>query len=208
MNTMLLHYEKMIPALLALLLAGSVFGQGSSAGPNWVKPEADFSQYTKFRVMPLDISDVKVLKPVWAQDNPDKWEFSPGAGKAVQTLYMDINSAELSKDGGYPVVAEEGEDILQLELKFLSITPYVKPGTAADADTGFVISTLGSGDVVVSAELRDSVTGSLLVLVEGERKIGTEYKELSRKNHIENLEATFRTWGQRLRGWLETAQRD
>ena len=178
------------------------------SGPNWVKPETDFSQYTKFRVMPLDISDVKVLKPVWEQDNPEEWEFTPGAGEAIQALYMDIISEELSKDGGYPVVANEGEDVLQLEVEFLSITPYVKPGTAADADKGFVISTLGSGDVVVSAELRDSVTGSLLMLVEGERKIGKEYKELSRENHIENLEATFRTWGRRLRGWLESTQKN
>jgi hypothetical protein len=86
----------------------------------------------------------------------------------------------------------------------LSITPYVKPGTAASDDSDYVISTLGSGDMVVSGELRDSVTGSLLVLVEGERQIGTEHKELSRKNHIENLESTFRLWGKTLRSWMDS----
>ena len=157
--------------------------------------------------MPLDISDVKVLKPVWEAESDEEWVFTPGAGEQIQKLYMDIISAELTKNGGYELSDTDDEDVLQLEVEFLSITPYIKPGTNFDADPGFEISTLGSGDVVVSAELRDARTGSLLVLVEGERKIGTEYKELTRANHLENLEQTFRTWGQRVRGWLEQQQK-
>jgi hypothetical protein len=59
--------------------------------------------------------------------------------------------------------------------------------------------------VVVSAELRDSRTGTLLFLVEGERKIGTTYRELSPESHIANVEETFAAWGQRLRRYLDAA---
>ena len=198
MNTVFFDCKKMIPGLLALLFSCVAFGQGASQGTSWTRSDTDFSKYSKFLVKPLDITDVKVLKPAWEQENPEKWEFTPDAGETIQALYMQAITQALSKDDGYPVVSEEGDDVLQLEVEFLSVTPYMKPGATAESE-GFVIETLGSGDVVVSAELRDSVTGSVLVLVEGERKIGGEYKELSRENHVANLTETFSTWGNRLR---------
>jgi hypothetical protein len=198
MNTAFFDCRKIISGLLALSLSCVAFSQGASQGTSWTRPDADFSKYSKFLVKPLDITDVKVLKPAWEQDNSEKWEFTPDAGEAIQALYMGAMTEALSKDDGYPVVSEEGDDVLQLEVEFLSITPYMKPGMTAESE-GSVIETLGSGDVVVSAELRDSITGSVLVLVEGERKIGSEYKELSRENHVANLTETFSTWGNRLR---------
>ena len=203
MKTKLHVFTKLILPVCALLLSPLALAQSDT---RWSNPNADFSKYTKFHVMPLNISDVKVLKPVWEQTNPEEWVFTPGAGEEIQALFMDIISAELSRDDGFSVVNEEGDDVLQLEVEFLSITPYIKPGTNSDSDPEFEIQTLGSGDVVVSAELRDSKTGSLLFLVEGERTIGSEYKELSRDNHVENLKETFHTWGQRIRGWLEQQQ--
>lgn len=202
MNTVFCGCKKMIPGLIALLLSCVVYGQGGSQGTSWTRSDADFSKYSKVLVKPLDIADVKILKPAWEQENPEKWEFTPDASETIQTLYMEAITEALSKDDGYPVVSEEGDDVLQLEVEFLSITPYVKPGKTAESE-GYVIETLGSGDVVVSAELRDSVTGSVLALVEGERKIGGEYKELSRENHLANLTETFSTWGNRLRARLD-----
>ena len=198
MNNVYFGGKKIIPGLLALLLSCSVFGQGTS----WTNPDADFSKYSKFLVKPLDIADVKVLKPAWEQDNPEEWEFAPDAGAAIQALYREAITEALSADDGYAVVSEEGDDVLQLEVEFLSITPYMKPGSTAKSK-GFVIETLGSGDVVVSAELRDSVTGSVLALVEGERTIGADYKELSRENHVANLRETFSAWGKRLRARMD-----
>jgi hypothetical protein len=117
---------------------------------------------------------------------------------------MEIMSEELSKADGYQVVSEPGDGVLQLEVEFLSITPFVKPGAVWRKDE-YAVTTLGSGTAVLSAELRDSVTGSLLILVEGERKIGTERKELSRDNHIANLKETFSIWGKQLRARLDEA---
>jgi len=197
-----------IPCLLGclLLLVGSVaIAQivETEPGLTWERPDADFSKYSKILIEPLDLRDVKVLKPTWEQDDLTQWTFTPGAAETIQDMYMEIMSSELSKDGGFALVAEDGDGVLQLELEFLSITPYIKPG-AADSD-GHVIQTLGSGDVVVSAELRDSQTGTLLFLVEGERKIGTKYREFGPDSHIANVEETFAAWGQRLRRHLDAA---
>ena len=72
---------------------------------------------------------------------------------------------ELSYGGKYQVVKQPGAGILRLEVELLSITPFVKPGTQVDSDTGFEISTLGSGDLHVSAEMRDGATREVLLLV-------------------------------------------
>jgi hypothetical protein len=80
----------------------------------------------------------------------------------------------------------------------------VKPGTSAN-DGKFKTSTLGSGDVVISAEFRDSKTRELLILVEGERAIGSEYKKLSPQNHIDNIKGLFARWGMKVREALDEA---
>jgi len=203
MKTALSTSATCLLGFLVLLVGSLAIGQTPEPGLIWQRPDADFSTYSKIHIEPLDLSDVKVLKPVWEQQDLTEWTFTPRATETIQSMFMEIMSRELSKDGGFPLVAEDGEGVLQLEIEFLSITPYMKPG-ASDAD-GHVIQTLGSGDVVVSAELRDSRTGNLLFLVEGERKIGSEYRELSRESHIANVEETFAAWGQRLRRHLDAA---
>lgn len=197
-------FKKLMIGLLALGLTGGAFGQSAPGDVDWVRPFVDWSDYDKFLIKPLDISDVKVLKPVWEQDDPEEWEFEPGTGEFIQDMYMKEMTAAISGEHGFPVVDEDGPGVLQLEVEFLSITPYTKPGTRS-ADKDYTIKTLGSGDVVVSAEVRDAHTGELLWLVEGERQIGTEYKELSPENHEANLKATFNLWGTRLRELLTIA---
>jgi hypothetical protein len=193
-----------ILGLLAVLVCHAAISQETDPGLTWERPDADLSKFSKIVVKPLDLSDVKVIKPTWEQESPEEWSFTPETTETIQSMYMDIMTHELSKDGGIPVVTEEGKGVLQLEIELLSITPYVKPGSS-DVD-GYVVETLGSGDVVVSAELRDSETGELIFLVEGKRKIGTEYKKLSRESHVANVEETFSSWGQRLRRYLVAAR--
>jgi hypothetical protein len=199
-----------VPALcLALALPMGVLAppaqaQGTIDGVEWVRPFADWSGYDRILLKPLDISDVKVLKPVWEQDNDEDWDFEPGVAADIQEMFQRYFGEEMSRDGGYPMVTEGGPGVLQIEVEFLSITPYTKPGSRT-GEQGYEISTLGSGDVVVSAEFRDGQTGSLMALIEGERTIGTEYRELTPENHRQNMEQTFRTWGQRIRASLDEA---
>ena len=115
-------------------------------------------------------------------------------------MFTEAMKDELGGENGFEIVNQGGPGVVQVEVEFLSLTPYVKPGTQTGPD--YDIMTLGSGDVHVSAEIRDGETGEVLTLIEGERQIGTEYKALSPENHAENLESTFRAWGQRLREYL------
>jgi len=194
----------LVPGLVLLLAAGAL--QAETTDPaKYVKPGIDLSKYHKVMVRPLELDDIEVIKPPWEQANPEEWTFEEGTGEAVQKLFMDAMHTELEVNGGYTLVTDAADDVLRIEVEILSITPYVKPGSAT-GDEGYEIETLGSGELVVSAEFRDSRTRELLILVEGERTIGDEYKKLSRENHTENLRNLFSAWGVKIREAMSTGR--
>jgi hypothetical protein len=201
MKTVSLNFEKLMVALFLLMFASVAVAETPAS---YVRPDTDLSQYSKVLVKPLNMDNTEVLKPAW-EDDPEDWVFEPDTKEAVQAMFMEAMTEEIENDGGYPVVTKSGEGVLRIEVETLSITPYTKPGTQAGDDEGYVVSTLGSGDVVISAEIRDSVTRELLILVEGERKIGTQYKVLSPENHEKNLRQLFHGWGKRVRTTLDQA---
>jgi hypothetical protein len=195
--------SRLITGLMLLLATGTLLAQADAA--SYVKPGIDLSTYNKVMVKPLNMDNIEVLKPSWEQDNDEVWSFNPENRAAIQEWFLDAMQNELEAKGGYALVSTPAEDVMRIEVELLSITPYVKPGTLA-SDGKFVISTLGSGDVVVSAEFRDSTTRELLILIEGERVIGGDkYRELSPENHIKNVKGLFAKWGKKVREALDKA---
>ena len=195
--------SKLIAGLALVLLSSAVIAKNTTPA-SYVKPDIDLSVYTKVMVKPLNIANIEVLKPVWEQDNDEEWSFEPEDVDAIQEWFLDAMQSELETKGGYALVSAPADDVMRIEVELLSITPYVKPGTPSN-DGKFKISTLGSGDVVVSAEFRDSTTRELLVLIEGERVIGEKYRELSPENHTKNVKGLFAKWGKVVREALDKA---
>ena len=188
---------------LAIMMFSSVALAGSDPlDPTWVRPDTDFSKYTKFLVKPLNISDVKILRPPWAQDDPIEWKLETISLETIQDIFLEAMKETLEADGGYPLVDEPGEDVLEVDMELLSIMPYVRPGSDG-TDDGHQIVTLGSGEVTGTAELRDSTSRALLILLEGERVAGEEYKQFTAENNIYNLRAMFTAFAMRLRVALD-----
>ena len=194
---------KLITGLLLLLVTGAVMAKNTIPA-TYVKEGVDLSVYNKVMVKPLSLDNVEVLKPVWEEGNDDIWAFNPENRSAIQKWFLDAMQQEIEINGGYKLVTSSGADVMRVEVEVLSITPYVKPGTQS-SDSDHVISTLGSGDIVISAEFRDSKTREILILVEGERTIGEKYRELSAENHIKNLKGMFTKWGKKVREALDKA---
>ena len=194
---------KLITGLMLLLVTGVVMAK-NTIPTTYVKEGVNLSVYNKVMVKPLSLDNVEVLKPTWEEGNDDVWAFNPENRSAIQKWFLDAMQQEIGGNGGYPLVNASGDDVLRVEVEVLSITPYVKPGTQS-SDSDHVISTLGSGDIVISAEFRDSKTRELLILIEGERTIGEKYRELSAENHIKNLKGMFTRWGKKVREALDKA---
>jgi hypothetical protein len=108
----------------------------------------------------------------------------------------------LSGDGGYPLVYADGKDVLEVEVELLSIMPWLRPGGDEELD-GFEVKTLGSGEITGRAELRDSTTRELLLLIEGDKAIGEKYRQFTRDNNISNIHAMFTVFAKRLRNSMD-----
>ncbi len=193
----------LITGLMLLLVTGAVMAKNTIPA-TYVKEGVNLSVYNKVMVKPLSLDNVEVLKPSWEEGNDDIWAFNPENRSAIQKWFLDAMQQEIEINGGYKLVTAAGADVMRVEVEVLSITPYTKPGSQS-SDSDHVISTLGSGDIVISAEFRDSKTRELLILVEGERTIGDKYRELSAENHIKNLKGMFTQWGKKVREALDKA---
>ena len=207
MKSQLIKRAAKLAALSAMLFSGAVTAGEDSLEPTWVKPDTDWAQYSAFLVKPLDIDDVKVLKPAWAEDDGEEWTIKTMNKGAIQAIFSKAMADTLQDDGGWPVVTGSAANALEVEVELLSITPWLKPGSSDMVD-GHHVTTLGSGEVNGRVEIRDSETRELLLLIEGERAVGQEYIEFSAENNADNLHSMFSEFATRLRTSLDRVHSD
>jgi hypothetical protein len=175
-----------------------LYAESDPLEPTWVKPDVQWAQYTKFLITPLDVSDVKLLRPPWAEDDPKDWSIEDEDLQLLQNIFRDIMRTTLEANDGYSVVHVAGDGVLQVEVELLSIMPYIRPGKR-ETSQGQQYVTLGSGEVNAKSEFRDSQSRELLLLLEGEKTVGQEYKEHTDSNIVANLEFMFGNFATRLR---------
>jgi hypothetical protein len=68
---------------------------------------------------------------------------------------------------------------------------------------GYEVQTLGSGEITARVELRDSVTRELLLLIEGDKAVGEQYKQFNRENNVSNITVMFTQFATRLRNSMD-----
>jgi hypothetical protein len=197
-----LNRGKLLLGVAAMLICGALYADDAPLEPTWVKPGTDFSQYSKFLITALDVSDVKLIRPPWAEDDPKEWSIEDEDLQLLQNIYRDVMRNILEADGGYPVVHVAGENVIQVEVELLSIMPYIRPGKR-ETSAGQTYITLGSGEVNAAIDMRDSVTRELLLLMEGEKTVGQDYKDHTDANIVANLEGMFTTFAKRLRAAMD-----
>lgn len=180
-----------LTAVLALFLFSPTLW--AQTEPTWVKEGVDWTTYTKFLVQPLQLDDVKLVPPPWAADDPKEWKLNIENLEGVRDIYADVMAAEL--EGKLAEAAAPG--VIEVEAEILSVTPWIRPGSGNGKD-GMQVTTLGTGELSASIELRDAATGELLLLLEGEKAVGDEYKEFTRENNISNIEKMFAAFAHRL----------
>ena len=185
---------KLLIALVATLFSATALAQ---VPPTWVKDGVEWSKYDKFLVKPLNVSDVRLIPPPWAE-NPEEWEINKANMQTVRAIYRDVMRTEL----GYPIVYTPQAGALEINVEILSVTPWIRPNEGGSME-GLTVTTMGTGELTASLEIRDSETRELLLLLAGEKSVGEEYKEFTRANNASNVEAMFKAFAHRLRGALD-----
>jgi len=190
-----LNRGKVLVGLAATIFASTAMAQ---VEPTWTKPGVDWQQYSMFLVLPLEVDNVRVIKPAYAKDDPSDWSLDLQDLEGIQAIFRDVMRKELSGNEGYPLVYAPARGVVEVGVELLSITPWLKPGGDKSLE-GYQVTTLGSGEVTGRVELRDSTTRELLLLIEGDKAVGEQYQEFTRANNVSNVEAMFTAMAKRLR---------
>ena len=188
-----------VVGMVAMFFASNALAQ---VEPTWVKEGVNWQQYGKFLVQPLNVDNVRVIKPAYAQDDTSDWSLDVQDLEGIQAIFRDAMNNVLTGNDGYPLVYAAGKDVIEVEVELLSITPWLKPGGDESLE-GYVVKTLGSGEVTGRVELRDSMTRELLLLIEGDKAVGEKYTEFTRANNASNVAAMFTSFAKRVRAAMD-----
>jgi len=186
-----------IIGVLAALAAGFTLSGIQAAEVNkplkveYERPGTDFAQYRALLINDLDISKTKIVPPPWKVDQPFNWEVSEANNAALQSAFHAAMRDNISANDGYPIVTESGPGVMEISVRIVSFMPY--------AERDEKVTTRGSGEMRIQAELRDAQSEELLAIYEGPQEVGQSYKANSDFSRLENLKGLFDFWGRRIR---------
>jgi hypothetical protein len=190
-------------SLAALLAAVSVGATAQTPAPltvTYTKPGVDVAAYKEFRLLPLNVSDTRVIPPAWVENaDPHEWNLTRENTEFLVTTFARAVREGIESGGKYKVVNDAGPATLQLEVRLISLTPWA---SREERDA----TTLGSGTLTFDAHVRDARTAELLVAYQGTQPVGQDYQENTELNKASNLTEHFTTWGRNISQRLATAQ--
>ncbi|MGI9342585.1 MAG: DUF3313 family protein [Gammaproteobacteria bacterium] len=159
------------------------------------RPGVDYASYDKLIINDLDVDETKILPPPWTEGKAFKWKVSERNIGALQKEFHESMREQISGNGGYPVVTESDDGVMELTLKIVSFMPY--------AERKEKVTTKGSGEMHISVEVRDAQSGTLLAIYEGPQEVGKEYNENTDFARQQNLKLLFDSWGARVRNAMD-----
>ena len=124
-------------------------------------PEADFSGYKRVRLDPIEVEFAKNWKPNASERSPSARLSNEDIEKIKKTLaeeFRKVFTEELTRNG-YPVVSEDGDDVLRVSAAIVNL--YITAPEKMSAGRSRTYTT-NAGHMTLVAELRDSVTGKLM----------------------------------------------
>jgi hypothetical protein len=189
---------------LAVWLVAAAFAAWAQAPApltvTFSRPGVDLSPYTQFRILPLNISGLRVIPPPWVEKpDPHEWALTGDNKEFLVSEFAHAVRQGIESGGKYKVVDTTGSNTLQLEVRLISLTPWASR-EEKDAET------LGSGTLSFEAYVRDSRTTELLVAYEGTQPVGKDYQENTALNKASSLSEHFTTWGKNVSARLAAAQ--
>ena len=161
----------------------------------------DIGRYDQVMIDTLGVADARVIPPPWVEGNdrnPKKWQLNSKDIQWLKDNYRAAMKEQIETIGGYAVVSEPSPEALILDVKIVSLTPY--------AQRSEDVITRGTGEMTVQAELRDSMTGELLAIYEGDQDVGSEYQQNARINKEHDANRLFAACGEKVRLMMDESR--
>ena len=171
----------------------------------YVRPDASLAGYKHVRLAPLQVSFDKNWKPNATRApanrlNKDDFE---RIKKALAEEFASVSAKELAK-GGYDVVKDAGEDVLDVDPAVIDLSITAPDKMSPGRTTTY---TADPGRMTLVAELRDAETGQLLARVIDRRGAswGGRFQVASSVSNMTAARQIIARWAAALREELDVA---
>ncbi len=169
------------------------------------RPGTDWASYTRVMIAPVDVSFSKS----WNPRDYGTFGLRSSDIDRIRRELAQITYDTFTKvlgEGGYTIAQAPAEGVLQVRPNIVNL--YINAPDTMDAgrSRSYV---LDAGEMTMSLELRDSITGTLLAQAR-DRKRGTDTGRVTLSNSVMNraeAERALRGWATQLRGNLDAARK-
>jgi len=166
----------------------------------YVDPDADFGAYNKIMMLDCHVA----FKKDWEkthQSAGSHMRVSSSEMEKIKTevaiMFREVFAEELSKDGGYEIVDDAGEDVLLVRPAIIDLDISAPDTMTAGRSRTY---TTESGAATVFVELFDSETGDILARAADRKVAGRVGGYLSYTNRVTNQADARRM----MRGWAKS----
>ena len=185
---------------------GLVLVADRSVAAAYVDPDADFGAYNKIMLLDCYVA----FRKNWRRDQRRTGSMitvTKGDMDRIKTgvaeLFDEVFTEELSKDGGYEIVAAAGEDVLLVRPAIIDLD-VTAPDTSTPGRSSTYTTTSGAATIFI--ELYDSETGDILARAADRRIAQHMGGNLSYSNRVTNradAKKMMRVWAKALRERLD-----
>ena len=112
---------------------------------------------------------------------------------------------QLEESGGFPIVDEADDDVLEIAAMITAIAPSAPRDDGRSRPAGrSTIITEGAGSIAVSVAFGDSQTGEVLALAKDSRSSNGFWGANNSVSNMADVRRMFNSWAIQIRNALET----
>lgn len=178
-------------------------------GVAYLDPEADFSQFEKILLDPLDMSKTRVVQPnrsntSVAGNRP--WELTDADRENLQRIFQEVFKRELEETGDYTVVTEPGPGVLRISATVTQIAPSASRDDLRSRPAGRSrVYTEGAGSMAIAFGFSDSESGEILAVVKDARRGSPVWGVNNSVSNLSDIRFMFSRWARMIRARLDIA---
>jgi hypothetical protein len=174
----------------------------------YIDPQANFGKYNKVLISPLGVDNVEIIQPNKSATNRynKDWELNDGDKKKLQEIFHESMTKQLQEKGGYPVVTEAGDDVLEIAAKLTAIAPSGPKDDFQSRSTGRSrVYTEGGGGLAVAVAFADSESGEILGVMKDSKSSTSMWGSNNSVSNLSDVRRMFSSWATQIRNGLDHA---
>ena len=172
----------------------------------YLDPDANLSKYNRVLVRPLGVDKIEIIQPsrtTSVAGNKD-WELTDSDKTALQVMFQEVMVKQLQEKGGYDVVDEPGDDVLEIAAMITAIAPSAPKDDYQSRAVGRTrVYTEGSGSIAVAVAYGDSETGEVLGLAKDSRSSNSYWGSNNSVSNKADVRRMFTSWAIGIREGLD-----